>query len=296
MQFTGKSVNEALENGLIELKVTSDEVKYTVVQDVKKGLFGRIKSPAIVEIELLSDVEGTKKEEKKENKKPVKKTEKKQGKIQNEKGLNNAKNFLSEVLGYLGYSSEITVGNDGENDVLTLTGDNSSEVIGYRGEVLDALQTLASAVANIGKDDYKKVVVDCESYRERRQETLVNLAKRLEAKATEMKRDVCLEPMNPFERRIIHTALANSETVTSKSEGKEPNRYVVIVPNDRDEFAKPYNAGRNNKDRKGDKRSRDGRRDKGGFKPKSNGGNKKKSSSLSFGTYLGNSLKDNKEE
>ena len=85
------------------------------------------------------------------------------------------------------------------------------------------------------------MVVDCENYRDRREETLVKLAHKLEEKATEMRRDVILEPMSPYERRIIHTALSGSETVTTKSDGKEPNRYVVIVPNDKDEFAKPYN-------------------------------------------------------
>ena len=114
-----------------------------------------------------------------------------------------------------------------------------------------------------------------------------------------MRREVILEPMSPFERRIIHTALSGSETVTTKSEGKEPNRYVVIVPNDKDEFAKPYNAGRNNSDRgrrndrggrRGGKDNRGGR-DRGGRKP--SGGEKRKST-VTFGTYLGNSLKDNK--
>ena len=112
-------------------------------------------------------------------------------------------------------------------------------------------------------------MVDCENYRERREETLIKLAKKLEQKATEMRREVILEPMNPYERRIIHTALANSETVTTKSEGAEPNRYVVIVPNDKDEFSKPYSAARNN-DRRGNRNN--GKR--GGFDKRNNrGGN-----------------------
>ena len=116
-----------------------------------------------------------------------------------------------------------------------------------------------------------------------------------------MRREVILEPMSPFERRIIHTALSNSEKVSTKSEGKEPNRYVVIVPNDKDEFSTPYNAGRNN-DRKRDNSRHGGRGGKGGFKGK--GGRRasrssgftqeiKRKSSSGFGTYLGNSLKNN---
>ena len=154
-------------------------------------------------------------------------------------------------------------------------------------------------VLNIGKKEYQKVVVDCENYREKREETLIKLAHKLEEKATEMRREVILEPMSPFERRIIHTALAESKTVTTKSDGKEPNRYVVIVPFDKDEFSKPYNAGRNNEHTKRDNRG--GRRGhsrcsfKGGrgSKPTKYGETKKKSSTISFGTYLGNSLKDN---
>ena len=113
-----------------------------------------------------------------------------------------------------------------------------------------------------------------------------------------MKREVILEPMSPYERRIIHTALSESETVTTKSDGKEPNRYVVIVPNDKDEFAKPYNAARN--DKKGGRNNRNAGKGRG--RNDRNGGNRrggsgfiekpKKSSSFSFGTYLGNSLKD----
>ena len=159
------------------------------------------------------------------------------------------------------------------------------------------IQTLAGAAANINKKDYKKVVVDCENYREKRSDTLVKLAKRLEEKATAIRREVILEPMSPYERRIIHTALADSQTVTTRSDGKEPQRYVVIVPNDKDEFSKPYNAGRNGSD-KGRRDGRDSRRDKfskGGRRDsrRSSGEIKKKtSSSITFGTYLGNSLKD----
>ena len=196
--------------------------------------------------------------------------------------------------------------------MLTLTAEDSSSVIGYRGEVLDALQTLTGAVANIGNKVYRKVMVDCENYRERREDTLIKLAHRLEEKATDMRREVHLEPMSPFERRIIHTALAESATVTTKSEGKEPNRFVVIVPNDLDEFSRPYNAGlsRGNsggrrqggfgQDRRGGNRdrggrnnyqNRNGRRPGGRDKRGSGFSEEKRKSSFVFGTYLGNSFK-----
>ncbi len=265
MQFSGKTVEEAITNGLNELGITASEAKITVVNDVVKGLFGKIKTLATVEIEK----EKTKEEQTAE--------------------------FTQKIAEFMGYNATTEISESEDGTVIKLITTESSNLIGYRGEVLDAIQALAGAYLNIGNKEYKKVVVDCEDYRAKRKETLISLAKKLEAKATDMRREVMLEPMSPYERRIIHTTLSQSTTCTTKSEGKEPNRYVVIVPNDKDEFSVPYNAGRNkaeknNKGRKGgQKRSRgfDGKREK-----KSGFGEVKKKSSFSFGTYLGNSLKD----
>lgn len=277
MQFTGKTVEEAVETGLTELGVTVDSAKITVIEEPTKGLFGRLKGKAVVEIEVV------------EEEKPQESDEER------------AVNFVQGILDIMEIKATAKLTENGKDTVITLESTDSSSVIGYRGEVLDAIQTLAGAAANIGKKDYKKVVVDCENYRDRREETLVKLAKRLEEKATEMRREVMLEPMSPFERRIIHTTLSNSETVKTRSDGKEPNRYVVIVPNDKDEFSKPYNAGRNNGDR-GRRDNRKGGRGGKNFKGGNRGGRdrkggsgfseEKRKPSLSFGTYLGNSLKD----
>ena len=275
MQFTGKTVEEAVETGLTELGVTVDQAKITVIEEPTKGLFGRLKGKAVVEIETI------------EEEKPQASDEEK------------AVEFVQGILDIMEIKATAKLTESGKNTVITLESTDSSSVIGYRGEVLDAIQTLAGAAANIGKKDYKKVVVDCENYRDRREETLIKLAKRLEEKATEMRREVILEPMSPFERRIIHTTLSDSETVKTRSDGKEPNRYVVIVPNDKDEFSKPYNAGRNNADRNrrdNRKGGRGGKNFKGGNRGGKKGGSgfseEKRKSSLSFGTYLGNSLKD----
>lgn len=284
MEFTGKTVEEATATGLSELNLTAETAEIKVIEEPTKGLFGKLKGKAVVEITA-------KEESKKESEKPVKQDGK--------DGDQNAVNFIQKVLDIMDINAKAEL-IESEETTINLIAENSSTVIGYRGEVLDALQTLAGAVANIGKKDYKKVVVDCENYRKRREETLVNLAHRLEGKATEMRREVILEPMNPFERRIIHTALAESTTVTTKSDGKEPNRYVVIVPNDKDEFSKPYNAGRNN-DKKGDRNFKGGRNDrrhgKGGFRNDGKRGGsgfteEKRKAPSGFGTYLGNSLKD----
>ena len=269
MQFTAKTVEEAIALGLKELNITEENAKITVIQSPTKGLFGRIKCSAIVEIERL--VEQTKN--------------------------NNVLEFVEKILEYMGLDAETELLEKDNSTIINLFATDSASVIGYRGEVIDAIQTLAGACLNIGKKEYKKVVVDCENYREKRQNTLINLAKKLEEKATALRREVILEPMSPYERRIIHTALANSETCTTKSEGSEPNRYVVIVPFDKDEYSRPYNAGRN-KSGKGDKRGKrdgfkKGRTNKGGrSNSKSNSGEQKRKTSFVFGTYLGNSLKD----
>ncbi len=270
MQITAKTVEEAIAQGLSELNITEEQAKITVIQQPIKGLFGKIKCSAIVEVEKI---------------------------IEEEKD-NNVVEFVENILDFMEFDAKTELTEKDDSTVINLIAVDSANVIGYRGEVLDAIQTLAGACLNIGRKEYKKVVVDCEGYREKRENTLINLAKRLEEKATSLRREVMLEPMSPYERRIIHTTLANSQTCTTKSEGNEPNRYVVIVPFDKDEYSKPYNAGRNHSD-KGHKGSKDFRKKgrpmhKGRGEKKSNFGSneiKRKSSSM-FGTYLGNSLKD----
>lgn len=116
-----------------------------------------------------------------------------------------------------------------------ITGPDSGVIIGYRGEVLDAVQYLALIIANQNEKQFNRVTINAESYREKREATLENLAKRLASKAYKTGRRVELEPMNPFERRIIHTALQNNPYATTESEGEEPYRHVVIVPKKRTE-------------------------------------------------------------
>ncbi|MCQ2387514.1 MAG: protein jag [Clostridia bacterium] len=270
MQFTAKTVEEATEQGLKELNISESDAIITVIEKPTKGLFGKIKGQAVVEI--------TKKDSVVNNS------------IANDNGDDKETVFLAKVLELLGLNAKIEKSFKEEKEILTLISEDSSSVIGFRGEVLDALQTLAGAVANIGKDEYKKIVVDCENYRGKREETLISLAHRLEEKATEMKREVMLEPMTPFERRIIHNALLNSTTVTTRSDGKDPLRYVVIVPNEKDEFSKPYNAGRKRDGNRHDNKRHDGKKPMG--KRQSGSSGERKRNSFTFGTYLGNSMKD----
>ena len=264
MEFKAKSIEEAIDLGLKELNLTKEKAEIKVIQEPIKGLFGRVKAEAIVEI--------TKKAE----------------------GLSSAVNFVNDILEILDITAKAEQNKENANTI-DIIAEKSQEVIGYRGEVLDAIQVLAGAIANIGEKDYKKIVVNCENYREKRKETIEKLARKLEEKATTLRREVIIEPMPPFERRIIHTVLANSETVTTRSDGKEPNRYVVIVPNDKDEYSRPYNAGRNRENNKNNQKGRrnnayGGKKDFKSNKPRSNGGVKKKSvTDFSSFTFLGNS-------
>ncbi|MBE5756401.1 MAG: protein jag [Clostridiales bacterium] len=249
MEFTGKTVEEAVNAGLETLKIAKEDAIITTIEEPVKGLFGKIKTLARVEIsKKLTDGE-------------------------------RAVKFLEGVFDKLELEAKAVLVEEGEKIIINVITTNSATIIGYRGEILDSLQNLASAVANTGKRDYIRVVVDCENYRQKREETLIALAHKLEKKATEQGRNFSLEAMSSYERRVIHSALADSQTVTTMSEGKEPNRFVVIVPNEKKE-RKPYA-----KKGFGDK--------KYGAKPKKSGFSEEiRKKPSGFGTFLGNSLKD----
>ena len=260
MEFTGKTVEEAIELAQKELNAKSEELVITVVSEPTKGLFGKMKGKAVINAEKV-EINGVKK----------------------------AIDFLEGLLKLMKIDAKVVSDETGENKVLNIITTDSASVIGKRGEILDAIEKLTGAIVNTAYEVYQKVEVDCENYREKRKETLISLAKKLETKATEMRREVKLEPMSAYERRIIHTALAGSKTVTTKSEGSEPNRYVLIVPFDKDEYSRPYDASRGGEKKNFHKK---GGAKKGGFnkKPsKNNGAITKKSSSIGFGTFLGNS-------
>ena len=198
-EFLGKTVEEAIENGLKALGLEKDNAEITVLEEPTKGFLGIGSKPAKVEVS-------------------EKKTD-----------GHRATAFLNGLLDLMAVNAKCNLNEEGEKVIIDVITDNSSSVIGYRGEVLDALQCLAGAVANTGREDYRRVVVDCESYREKREETLKSLAEKLAAKAVRTGRKVTLEPMNPYERRIIHSALQNDRYVTTHSEGEEPFRRVVVT-------------------------------------------------------------------
>lgn len=141
-----------------------------------------------------------------------------------------AKTFLTDVTREMGLTVNVRVFTNAENVYIDIDGEDSGTIIGKRGQTLDAIQYLTSLVVNKGKDGYLRVVIDAEGYREKREKTLERLANRLADKAKKSGRSVRLEPMNPYERKVIHTALQNRPEVTTRSEGEEPYRRVIIEP------------------------------------------------------------------
>jgi spoIIIJ-associated protein len=201
IEVTGRTVDEAIENGLRELRVSKDKVEVEVIEQGSKGIFGRFGAkPAKIRLKLKNDYETT------------------------------ARVFLREVLDKMGIMCEIHIKEDDDVLKVNLVGPKMGILIGYRGETLDSLQYLLSLVINKNnkESEYKRVILDTENYRKKREETLIRLANRLAYKVKRYGKGITLEPMNPYERRIIHSALQNHPDVTTHSEGEEPYRRVVI--------------------------------------------------------------------
>ncbi|GIQ70036.1 protein jag [Xylanibacillus composti] len=197
---TGKSIDEAVQSGLDQLKATREQVNIVVLEHPTKGLFGLIGGKdAKVELELLPDP------------------------------ISEAVNFLKEVTATMNLNVEIER-EDGDQAVkLNISGKDLGLIIGRRGQTLDALQYLVNIVANRASNTHVKVVLDAENFRERREQTLIQLANRLASRVSKTKKDVTLEPMSPHERKVIHSVLQNNPRVKTYSKGDEPNRRVVIT-------------------------------------------------------------------
>lgn len=305
-EFTGKTVKDAIEKGLKELGITEEQADVRVLDEGKKKLFKSI--PARVEIAILDNQT---QENTEENSACVCEETAKNGATDGERTVV----FLDGLFKLLNINACTELVAEGEKVEINVTAANTTAIIGKHGAMLDAIQTLAGAVANTGRDDYKRVVVDCENYRENREATLNKLSENLAQKAIRLGKKIQLEPMNPYERRIIHAALSEREGVSTVSEGKEPNRYIVIVPDNLEDPDAPAIPARNERDRR-DRRDRGynrggrgrndrgrGRNDRGHKKPYSDrkpsssgsatGGTSLKVDSDFFGIFLGNSNNDN---
>ena len=230
MEFTGKTVDDAITEACQKFTITSDRLEYEVIEKGTGGIFGFAAKPAIIKARVFDP--NAPKEEKKEE--PVKAEEavlEKQTADQAEDvPAADPKEFLGKIFDAMNMKVEVSVNShDNEMDI-DLSGDDMGVLIGKRGQTLDSLQYLTSIVVNKGRKEYIRVKVDTENYRSRRKETLENLAKNLAYKAKRTKNPVSLEPMNPYERRIIHSALQNDKYVTTHSEGEDPFRKVIITP------------------------------------------------------------------
>lgn len=307
VEITGKTVDEAIEKGLQELGVTAEQAEIRVLEEGKRKLFGSVKARVEIGVEEESVAENAAQS--------PKASESAEGKTDGERTVV----FLEGLFELLHITACTELVAEGDKVEINVTAANGNAIIGKHGAMLDAIQTLAGAVANTGREDYKRVVVDCENYRENREATLNKLAGNLADKAIRLGKKIMLEPMNPYERRIIHAALSEREGVTTDSEGKEPNRYVVIIPENLEDSEAPALPARKERDR-GSRRDRGNRGDRGGRsgryndrgrndrrgydkkpvnrnrKPSSGngGGTSLKSGNDFFGIFLGNS--GNKEE
>jgi spoIIIJ-associated protein len=233
LEKSAKTIEEAIELALKELNATKDQVEIEVLEQPSRGIFGLIGTK-------MAKVKVAMKVQQKEvivNKEPREKREARPARS-SEPGLpataedkNAAQKFLREVLDAMDITAEIRIKLVEDSLHINLSGPKMGIIIGRRGQTLDSLQYLVSLVVNKGKgrEGYVKVILDTEEYRRKREDTLVRLAKRLADTVVKSGKKVELEPMNPYERRIIHSALQNNDKITTFSEGEEPYRKVVIA-------------------------------------------------------------------
>lgn len=222
----GKTTNEAIEKGLKILGVSKDKVDIRVIETETKKSFFSILAPRVVKVELK-----IKEDIKKLNEKSGE-LEKREVKPLTQEDLNiaeaNVKTFLDELLPKLGDDIKYDIKRDEFGLNVSINGMASSILIGYRGDTLYDVQNIVSAIANRGIDNKIRVILDIEGYKERRVKTLENLAIKLAKTVERTGKPVTLEPMQPYERKIIHSKLQDSNKVTTRSIGEEPRRRVVI--------------------------------------------------------------------
>lgn len=223
VEFTGKTVDDAITEACQKYTITSDRLEYEVIEKGTAGIFGFAAKPAIIKARVF-DPNAPKEEKKIEPE--VKREEEPAVCVP----AADPKEFLSKVFDAMNMNVGINVETVDNEMNIDLYGDEMGVLIGKRGQTLDSLQYLTSIVVNKGRKEYIRVKIDTENYRSRRKETLENLAKNLAYKAKRTKNPVSLEPMNPYERRIIHSALQNDKYVSTHSEGEEPFRKVIITP------------------------------------------------------------------
>lgn len=199
-EFAGKTIDDAITEALVSLGTTSDQLEYEIIEKGSTGFLGFGNKNAVI---------------------------KARRKFTPEDIIND---FIVKVTSAMGLTVTVEIKKEEDNVFnVELFGDDMGILIGKRGQTLDSLQYLTNLAINKNSEDYLKVKIDTEDYRKRRKDTLENLAKNIAFKVKRTKKSVALEPMNPFERRVIHSALQQDRYVTTHSEGEEPFRHVVIT-------------------------------------------------------------------
>ena len=200
LEFTGKTVEDAITEALVNMGVTSDQIQYEVIDKGSSGFLGLGSKNAVIKVWKKFSVE------------------------------ESITDFLTQVTSAMGLTVKVEIKVEEDNTYnVELFGDDMGVLIGKRGQTLDSLQYLANLAVNKNTEEYVKIKLDTEDYRQRRKDTLENLAKNIAFKVKRSKKAVALEPMNPFERRVIHSALQGDKFVTTHSEGEEPFRHVVVT-------------------------------------------------------------------
>ena len=201
IEVSARTVDDAITEALIKLGTTSDRIEYEVVEKGSSGILGIGRKDAVIKVRKKYSPG------------------------------DDAREFLENVFKAMKLEVEIIIEKDEESNTLNidLKGDDMGVLIGKRGQTLDSLQYLTNLAVNRRAENFVKVKIDTEDYRKRRRETLENLARNIAYKVKRTKRPVALEPMNPFERRVIHSTLQNDKFVTTHSEGEEPYRHVVVT-------------------------------------------------------------------
>ena len=273
MEFSGRTVDEAIFHGLNEMGVTIDQVDIITVQSESKGIFGfgarnaivrlvERETPVVPDFSAINEERREQREERRERRSD-RRDDRRDGRGRNDKRsdrrreqpreereaaapvdetpysrelaeeLDSAR-FLQELLGKMGVNGTVSAFENEEGIKLKIDSDTDGLLIGRRGETLDALQYIVSLYENKDRKEngYRRISVDTEGYRARREDTLRRLARRNALKVAKTGRSFAMEPMNPYERRVIHSALQSFRGVTTHSEGEEPNRRVIITPED----------------------------------------------------------------
>lgn len=201
IEISAKTVDDAITEAVIRLGTTHDKIEYEVIEKGSAGFLGIARKDAVIKVRKKNDT------------------------------LDNIRDFLDKIFAAMNLTVEIMIEKEENSNIVNveLKGNDMGVLIGKRGQTLDSLQYLTNLAVNKNTEEYVKVKIDTEDYRKRRKETLENLAKNIAYKVKRTKRSVSLEPMNPFERRVIHSALQNDKFVTTHSEGEEPYRHVVVT-------------------------------------------------------------------